>query len=115
MEKTRLILHAPNIHVGGGFVLIQELVSVHSLPIKWAQLDERIKNTLQISHSIPQYYVRRSVFSRFFAELRLWRNVLDNDLVLCFHGLPPLFYLSGRVEIFVQNRISYSMDKMSFT
>lgn len=104
-EETRLVLHAPNIHVGGGLELLRELISTHNLSVRWGQLDERVKNTLLFPQSAIQYYVKRSIFSRFLAEWRLWRNVLDSDVVLCFHGLPPLFPISGRVVVFIQNRI----------
>jgi len=93
------------VHGGGGLVLLEEFLAVQNISIKWAHFDERVKKTLRFSQSVTQYYVRCSVISRLFSEFRLWRNVLAGDVVLCFHGLPPIFPLSGRVVVFIQNRI----------
>lgn len=105
MEGKSIVIHAPNVHIGGGLALLKELLSIHNLPISWAQLDARTHGVLELPLVAIKYYVKRSVISRFFAEWQLWRNVLTDDVVLCFHGLPPLFPLSGRAVVFVQNRI----------
>jgi glycosyltransferase involved in cell wall biosynthesis len=105
MERKSIVIHAPNVHIGGGLALLKELLSIHSLPISLAQLDARTKGVLELPMIATKYYVRRSVISRFFAEWQLRRYVLADDVILCFHGLPPLFPLSRRAVVFVQNRI----------
>ena len=100
-----LFLHAANVHCGGGFALLKELAATRNISFKWAQLDERTKSVIELPLAVTQYHVRPSILSRLLAELRLWRNVTIDDVVLCFHGLPPLLALSGRVVVFVQNRI----------
>lgn len=99
------MLHAPNVHTGGGLTLLIELFSTHNLPIKWAQLDERTKNTLRLPLTVSHHFIRRSIFSRLWAEWRLWRAASKDKIVLCFHGLPPLLPIFGSAVVFVQNRI----------
>jgi glycosyltransferase involved in cell wall biosynthesis len=105
MNQIRLVIHAPNVHTGGGLALLKELVATHCIYFSWAHLDDRTKDVLKLAVAVTQYHVRPSILSRLLAELRLWRNVTIDDVVLCFHGLPPLLPLSGRAVVFVQNRI----------
>ena len=103
--KRVLILHAANIHCGGGFALLKELLRTHNFPVSWAQFDKRTKGILELPIELTQYYVTRNIISRLWAEFRLWRECKSSDVVLCFHGIPPLLPLSGRAVVFVQNRI----------
>lgn len=104
-DISEVIIHAPNVHLGGGLSLLQALLSVPNYSYKWVQLDQRAKEKFQLPSETARYYVNHSAFSRLCAELRLWRYTKSNDVVLCFHGLPPLFPLRGRVVVFLQNRI----------
>ena len=108
-----VVLHAPNIHTGGGLVLLQEFFSTPGLPVRWAQLDERVKNSTKLPPNIVKHFVNRSVISRLWAEWRLWRTTTENDVVLCFHGLPPLLPLRGQVVVFVQNRILFETGSLA--
>ncbi|MCX7187241.1 MAG: glycosyltransferase [Methylophilales bacterium] len=108
-----VVLHAPNIHTGGGLVLLQEFFSTPGLPVRWAQLDERVKNSTKLPPNIVKHFVNRSVISRLWAEWRLWRTTTENDVVLCFHGLPPLLPLRGQVVVFVQNRILFETESLA--
>ena len=112
-KKIDLILHAPNVHSGGGLVLLLSLLATPNLKVKLAQLDCRVKQHLGLSTSTLRHYVNPSVFSRLFAEWRLWRWTKANDVVLCFHGLPPLLPLRGRVVVFVQNRILFETSSLA--
>jgi len=100
----RLILHAPNVHRGGGFVLLRELLDACSGCLRWAQLDGRTRERLELKPSLEVHYVARTGAARLFAEWRLWRASKPDDLVLCFHGMPPLLPARGRVVVFQQNR-----------
>jgi len=91
--------------MGGGLVLLQALLSVQNLSLKWVQLDARAKPFVLIPKMVSQNYVKHSIFSRLYAEWRLWRKSLAGDIILCFHGLPPLLPLSAHIVIFIQNRI----------
>lgn len=112
-QKTiDLILHAPNVHSGGGLVLLLSLLSAPNLKVKLAQLDCRVKQQLRLPTNTLRHYVNRSVFSRLCAEWRLWRYTKASDVVLCFHGLPPLLPLRGHVVVFVQNRILFETSSL---
>ncbi len=102
-----VVVHAPNIHTGGGMVLFHAFFSTPGLPIRLAQLDKRIKSTVDLPPNIIKYYVNHSVISRLNTEWRLWRKTTKNDVVLCFHGLPPLLPIHGHVIVVVQNRILF--------
>lgn len=109
----QLVLHAPNIHSGGGGVLLRSILAVTDLPVRWAQLDERIRDSCQLPQCAVKHYVNRSVASRLLAEWRLWHSTTENDVVLCFHSLPPLLPLRGKVVIFVQNRLLIEQCSLS--
>ena len=101
----RLLLHAPNVNTGGGVRLMQQLLSIHPLPVTWAQLDARTRGSGLSTTGLMLHWVKRTLRSRILAELRLWWVCRPGDVVLCFHGLPPLLPLPGRVVVFVQNRL----------
>lgn len=101
----RVIFHAPNVHTGGGLRLMLSLFSQHPFPISWAQIDARMQHTRLWPTGFKVRFVGRSVRSRLLAEWRLWRECRAGDVVLCFHGLPPLLPVRGRVVVFVQNRL----------
>ncbi len=105
IKIRKILLHAPNVHIGGGLTLLKEILSTNSECISSAQLDFRVKEKISLPAEIKVYYVKRTIFSRFLAEWRLYREVMPNTTVLCFHGLPPLFRLQKKVIVFVQNRI----------
>jgi glycosyltransferase involved in cell wall biosynthesis len=50
--------------------------------------------------------------ARLVAEWRLWRASKPDDLVLCFHGLPPLLPVRGRVVVFQQNRYLLGVNSL---
>ena len=112
-QKTiNLVLHAPNVHSGGGLVLLQTLLSAPNLSVRVTQLDCRAKQQLNLPTGTSHHYVNRSVFSRLCAEWRLWRTTTKNDVVMCFHGLPPLLPIRGQVVVFVQNRILFETSSL---
>ncbi len=104
-STRQLVLHAPNIHSGGGGVLLRNILAINDLPIRWAQLDARSRDNCQLPQCTVKHFVSRSVFSRIFAEWRLHRTATTSDVVLCFHGLPPLFPTRAKVVVFIQNRL----------
>lgn len=109
----QLILHAPNIHSGGGGVLLRSILAVNDIPVRWVQLDERSRDSCQLPQCTVKHFVRRSIFSRIFAEWRLHRTATTNDLVLCFHGLPPLFPTRAKVVVFIQNRLLIEQSSLA--
>lgn len=98
----RLIIHAPGIHVGGGGVLFRELVKRVQLTNFLVFVDERAEGFLP--EKIKKYTIQSSVVGRLKAEYCLWKYSKHSDVVLCFHGMPPLFPVRGKVVVFLQNR-----------
>lgn len=106
------LLHAPNVHVGGGLVLLEALLrhwphAGHPLD---CVLDRRAKERLE--PLLPQplqaghvHWTASSFAGRLAAERHLARRTRPNDTMLCFHGLPPLLSPGARTVVFVQNRL----------
>lgn len=107
----RVLLHAPNVHIGGGLQLLKSLLMACPAPV-WAQLDRRIQGECFLPGSTTIHWVNKSVWSRLCAEWRIYRRCAPDDTVLCFHGLPPLLPLRGHVVVFVQNRILFESGSL---
>ena len=107
------MLHAPNIHIGGGLQLLKCLLVTRSDDFSWMQLDRRIKDEELLTKKISPHWVTKSFWSRLLAEWRLYRRCAPDDKVLCFHGLPPLLPLRGHVVVFVQNRILFETGSLT--
>lgn len=97
-----LIVHAPNIHQGGGKTLLLGLLA--SLPSEaLCVLDERLVAGMK-QMDLKCIVVSPSILSRLLAEFRLRQVANDGDAILCFGNLPPLFPTRGKVVVFLQNR-----------
>jgi glycosyltransferase involved in cell wall biosynthesis len=107
-----LLLHAPNVHVGGGMLLLRQFVAATGGRLGWAQLDERARNRLEIPPGTTRYFVKRSVAARAVAEWRLWRISAPDSVVLCFHGMPPWLPVRGRVVVFQHNRNLFGVTSL---
>lgn len=108
----KLFLHAPNIHHGGGAVLLNDLM--RAIPAEWpviATLDQRMVVPASLPAHIRIKRVPPSMGDRMNAESWLFRQVEESDRVLCFGNLPPLFRLRGDVSVFLQNR--YLVDNQA--
>ena len=106
MKILHRVLHAPNVHTGGGLVLLKTLLS--SWPPEYkltAYLDERAKDQLPVPSGVTVIWVGPRLLSRLTAEWSLFRYVNANSQVLCFHGLPPLLPCKAKISVFVQNRL----------
>lgn len=102
---NRLVIHAPNIHTGGGLVLLRALLQLETLPLRMAFLDMRFMPHMPKISGAKFTYVQCSLIARLGAELRLWLSARSEDTLLCFHGLPPLLPYKGSVVVFLQNRL----------
>jgi glycosyltransferase involved in cell wall biosynthesis len=109
---SRLILYSPNIHTGGGLVLLQEVLEANGTLIKHAFIAKRAKDKLQFPAGASLDLVGKSFFSRFFAEWKLKKLSAPQDTILCFHGLPPLLALPGKVVVFAQNRLLFERSSL---
>lgn len=105
INKPKVFVHAPNIHQGGGAVLLNEFLSV--IPSEQpaiVTLDKRMALNPNLSLHIEILRVQTSVGNRLMAERWLQKKVEDSDIVICFGNLPPIFRLKGKVSVFLQNR-----------
>jgi len=107
---TRFIIHAANIHQGGGAVLLRELLA--SMPYDAAvflQVDARFNLPSDIHPNLKIIRFRRTFLARLWSEVSLFNIVCRGDHVLCFGNLPPLFKLKSDPTVFLQNR--YLIDR----
>lgn len=111
LSYKKIFIHAPNVHNGGGkellSTLIQNVTDENNVCIN---VDERMCVPKDIARNCSITKVKPNILSRLKAELRLAKDVMPNDLLLCFGNLPPLFNIKGKVVVFVQNR--YLVDNV---
>ena len=103
MSKPYFILHAPNIHCGGGLALLKLLIEV--LPDRTHLIvDDRCPISECALARLQVHRVKPTLWHRLGAELKLKQITLKNHQVLCFGNLPPLFELKGKTVLFLQNK-----------
>lgn len=98
-----LVVHAPNIHLGGGRTLLLALLPALDQPAV-VQLDERFGPLPELAPGVRVIRVAPSAFARLQAELRLLVLCRSGDTLLSFGNLPPLFQGRGRTFVYLQNR-----------
>ncbi|RTL37843.1 MAG: glycosyltransferase [Burkholderiales bacterium] len=104
-QAGRLLLYAPNVHTGGGFVLLQSLLAAWPAGQPFvAWLDDRARARLSLPEGAQVTWVQAAAGSRLKAEFTLAAEARASDRLLCFHGLPPLRRVAARVWLFQQNR-----------
>ena len=108
-----MLLHAPNIHVGGGLHLLECLLVTCPCSFSLMQLDRRIENKILLPKMNVTHWIKKSIWSRLLAEWRLYQRSVPEDTVLCFNGLPPLLPIRGKVVVFVQNRILFEASSLA--
>lgn len=80
------------------------------LPVT-ATVDARMSVPQGLPPHVHIERVQPSFLGRFLAEVQLCRRATDEDQVLCFGNLPPLFRVRGDVSVFLQNR--YLVDSQA--
>lgn len=112
VRSMTLIIHAPNVHQGGGrALLVPVLEATKGLPciaILDARLDLQLNFPLEVVVRVPP-----SLMGRLLAEWQLKRFAKADDVVLCFGNLPPLFRISGHVRVFLQNRFLFGQRNLA--
>jgi glycosyltransferase involved in cell wall biosynthesis len=101
----KFLLHAPNVHSGGGLSLLQAILCVEPTPFSMVQLDVRGAGELAIPAGVTATFIDATLSGRLRAEYLLHQNCDQGDIVLCFNNMPPLFRLRGKAIVFVQNRL----------
>lgn len=101
----RLVVHAPSVHVGGGKELLSTLIEAADGHHDYvAVLDERFASRAELRHAAGVVRVRPRIMDRLAAEWQLRSLARRGARVLCFGNLPPLFRLSAKVYLYIQNR-----------
>ena len=101
----KLLVHAPNVHTGGGRVLLELLLSAaHQLGDTKFILDDRFPMPGGLDETIVLKRIAPSLTARLAVELALPSIARNFDRVLCFGNLPPLVRLPADTWLFLQNR-----------
>ena len=104
-----LVIHAPNVHMGGGLILLTAILESLDENFQGCLvLDERLDIPEKLPESIVIHSIRPTPLGRLVGEWHLRKWVSANDVALCFGNVPPLFRLKGKVVVFLQNR--YYLD-----
>ncbi len=93
--------------------MLESLLESNLAFFKCAQLDKRIQSKGLFLEDVVIYWVNKTIWSRLWAEFQLYRRCAVGDTVLCFHGLPPLFHLRGRVVVFAQNKLLFDTSSLN--
>lgn len=111
-KNGRWMLHAPNLHTGGGLTLLRLLVDAMPAQLRHIQCDARVRGKVDFPADVQVTYVAPTVWSRLCAEWRLRAMMHAEDGILCMHNLPPLFACKARAVVFVHNRLLVSDDSL---
>ncbi len=104
-QTRKLIVHAPNVHQGGGKTLLLQLLKATKDKLLVATiLDRRLVMPECLSDEVKSIYVKSSLMSRIVAEYQLVKLATKTDVVFCFGNLPPILRLNSEVVLFIQNR-----------
>lgn len=104
-SKLKLIIHATNIHQGGGKVLLSSLLKVLPRSSPVLLLVDRRMSLDDLDARVEVRRIESNLPARFAAEKQLMQEAMPGDRVLCFGNLPPLFRLAAHVTLFIQNRL----------
>lgn len=104
-STRRLIIHAPNIHTGGGAKLLNALLCSWQEASELVLIcDRRMFLDPSIDAAVAANTIEPQPFARLVAERKLRNLAQSGDVVLAFGNLPPLFRLNAQTVLFVQNR-----------
>jgi glycosyltransferase involved in cell wall biosynthesis len=111
-NKVKKVLYAPNVHSGGGLILLKTLLlSFPKSEILHAILDSRCKieiEKLNINNLNVIYWVKPTILSRITSELTLYKVSHKYLQILCFHNIPPILCRSKNISIYFQNKLIIS-------
>jgi len=103
---SKVIIYAPNVHFGGGAVLLKELLRSCPTDKKIVFiLDERYKSYSDVGDNINALYFSSSIYGRIEAELYVRKNSTHQDHIVCLHNIPTIFNHRGKLTVFLQNRL----------
>lgn len=102
----KIFIHAPNINSGGGLVLLKDLINkFNKKKINYlVTLDSRLKNEEFTNQIQNKLFIRPSIKSRIFFEIKLIKIRKEYKSFLFFGNLSPLFLKFKNSYLFIQNR-----------
>lgn len=102
-----MIIYAPGIHTGGGYVLLRELLtSLPTCKVDLLYLDIRVRSRVfDLIDEDRVLWINPSFKGRVLAEFYLFSHRRYNGTILLFSNLPPLFFSSKSSVLFLQNRL----------
>ncbi|WP_158685947.1 glycosyltransferase [Achromobacter spanius] len=102
---VEVVLYAPNVHTGGGLVLLQALLGAWPAgsPLRLF-LDARNRQRFDIPEGAAVHWVEPTALARLKGEFAARRAAGRDAILFCFHGLPPVLPSRARVVVFLQNR-----------
>lgn len=104
-ETGRLIVHATNIHTGGGAKLLSAVLRERPEADGIALFcDRRMALDPSVEAAVTVHRVEPTLRARLAAERKLRDTARDGDIVLAFGNLPPLYRLKATTVLFLQNR-----------
>jgi len=106
-----LIIHATNVHQGGGKTLLSALLKALDQP-STLLIDERFTTLPEFPSGTTIRKIPPTLLGRLKAEWLLSKQSSSGDIVLCFGNLPPFFVVSGKVYVFLQNRYLTRLRKV---
>lgn len=101
----KLILFAPNVGSGGGLILLRDLIYANNHGTQVVIIADR-RGRSQIDMSKVQcqiFWADASLHGRWRAEQQLQRLANREDIVLCFHNLPPILRSTAQIICYIQN------------
>jgi len=112
MGTKRIILHAPNVHCGGGKVLLDQLLTAlqNCKSDVILHLDARYQLPVNVTFERVSQFPN-TLAGRFHAEKQLKKLARDNDIVMCFGNLPPLLKLPSTIYVYLQNKAIFHQQK----
>ena len=99
---NKIIINAVNINNGGGEILLNQLIK--ALPNENVIIFCSKKlNLISNKEGIKFIRIKSNLFSRFLSEIRIFFKSQENDKVLYFGNLPPIFKINSFVYLFTQD------------
>ncbi len=99
----QLHLHALGVNVGGGFVLLRQLLKHNGSSFGAIYLDERVRPKVTNKENI--YFYKHGLFSEYKSQMELRDRVQPQDHILFFSNRPPLIKFPCKVSVFHQNAL----------
>lgn len=105
MATPKIITYAPNIHKGGGIVLLKSMIEAWPAHIEFKGfLDSRAVDLLELPKNSNVIWVKNTILSRLKSDFILAKQSNEEDIVVTYHGIPPIFRLKSKLVSFLQNR-----------